>query len=104
MTAEGGVTPAPGPGLAGSVAQGNINPDTGMAPTKRTINILKAPFNQEVALHRHHARWRLLKWDSEPCVVVVDMFFSFRCWKQVKICAEVKTFAAFKMNKQLLKG
>lgn len=99
MTAEGGVTLAPGPGLASSVAQGNMD----MAPTKRTVNILKAPFNQEVALHRHHACWRLLKWDSEPCVVV-DVFFCFTHWKQVKICAEVKTFAAFKMNKQLLKG
>lgn len=104
MTAEGGVTPATGPVLAGSVAQGNINPDTGMSPTKHTINILKAPSNQEVALHRHHVCRRLLKWDSEPCVVVVDVFFCFRRWKQVKICAEVKTFSAFKMNKQLLKG
>lgn len=103
MTAEGGVTPAPGPGLAGSVPQGSINPETGLAPTKRTVNIIKAPFNQEVALHRHHACRRLLKWDSEPCVVV-DVFFCFRRWRQVKICAEVKTFAAFKMNKQLLKG
>lgn len=41
MTAEAGVTPAPGPGLAGSVAQGNINPDTSTAPTKCTINILR---------------------------------------------------------------
>lgn len=104
MTAEGGVTPAPGPGLAGSVAQGNINPDTGTTLTKRTINILKAPFNQEVALHRHHACRRLLKWDSEPRLVVVYVFFCFRHWKQVKICAEAKTFASFKMNKQLLKG